>query len=226
MNKLPSITVDAVVFTYIDEKLHVLLIKRNYEPFKDKYALPGAFIKEEESAEWAVFRMLKEETGLEVDYHEQLKTYSQPNRDPRQRIISIAYMTLINSLNHTLKTTKHATEVEWVEIKEACKRDLAFDHRNILLDGLSRLRVKLRWMPIGFDLLPTYFTIGELYKLYMAILDDPIDRRNFTRKLLASGLLIETNFKSNGHVGRKAKMYEFDQPMYRRLEKNGYNFEL
>ena len=95
----PNITVDAVVFSYIDEKLHVLLIKRNYEPFKDAYALPGAFIKERESAEWAVFRMLKDETGLELNYHEQLKTYSNPNRDPRQRIISIAYFALINSTN-------------------------------------------------------------------------------------------------------------------------------
>jgi 8-oxo-dGTP diphosphatase len=225
-DKLPSITVDAVVFTYKDDKLHVLLIKRNYKPFKDAYALPGAFIKEQMSAENSVFQMLEDETGLKIDYIEQLKTYSHPNRDPRQRIISIAYFALINSGNYTSKTTSHATEVEWVEIKEAVKRELAFDHKKIIFDGWARLRVKLRWMPIGFDLLPAFFTIGELHNLYCAILDEDIDRRNFTRKLLKSGLLIETPFKSNGHVGRKAKMYEFDKETYKRLEKHGYNFEL
>lgn len=225
-NKLPSITVDGVVFTYIDEKIHVLLIKRNYEPFKDKYALPGAFIKEQMSAENSVFKMLEDEVGLKINYIEQLKTYTHPNRDPRQRIISIAYFSLINSTNHTIKPTKHATKVEWVEIKEAIKRKLAFDHREMILHALSRLRVKIRWMPIGFDLLPTFFTIGELHKLYVAIIDGPIDRRNFTKKLVKSGLLIETNFKTQGHVGRQAKMYEFDVEKYKRLEKHGYNFEL
>jgi 8-oxo-dGTP diphosphatase len=226
MNKYPNITVDGVVFTYIDEKLYVLLIKRNYEPFKGSYALPGAFIKDDETSDYAVRSMLVDETGLKINYIEQLRTYTNPNRDPRQRIISITYFALINSTNSVLKTTRHATEVEWVEIKEAIKRNLAFDHTNILLDALSRLRVKIRWMPIGFDLLPSYFTINELYKLYLAILDDPIDRRNFTKKLLKSELLIETKFKTKGHVGRQAKMYEFDIEKYKRLEKHGFNFEL
>lgn len=226
MDNLPSITVDAVVFSYINEKLHVLLIKRNYEPFKDNYALPGAFIKEEETAEWAAFRMLEEETGLKINYIEQLYTFTKPDRDPRKRIISIAYFALINSQHQNLKTSKHATEVEWVEIKKAHKLVLAFDHRQIMRKAHERLRVKLRWMPIGFDLLPAFFTIGELYNLYCAILDEELDRRNFTRKLLKSGLLKETQFKSNGHVGRKAKMYEFDVEKYERLEKHGYNFEL
>ena len=226
MDNVPNLTVDATVFSYIDEKLHILLIKRNYEPFKDKYALPGAFIKEQETSEWAAFRMLEEETGVKINFIEQLYTFTNPNRDPRKRIISIAYFALINSINQNLKTSKHATEVEWVDIKEAYKLDLAFDHREIMMKAHGRLRVKLRWMPIGFDLLPAFFTIGELYNLYCAILDESIDRRNFTRKLLKSGLLKETAFKSNGHVGRKAKMYEFDVEKYKRLERHGYNFEL
>ena len=121
---------------------------------------------------------------------------------------------------------KHFEVVEWVDIKEAYKRELAFDHKHMLRMAHDRLRVKLRWMPIGFDLLPAFFTIGELYNLYCAILDEGLDRRNFTRKLLKSGLLKETNFKSKGHVGRQAKMYEFDGEKYRRMEKYGYNFEL
>ena len=226
MDNYPNLTVDGVVFSYIDEKLHILLIKRNYEPFKGKYALPGAFIKEEETSEWAAFRMLEEETGLKINFIEQLYTYTDPDRDPRQRIISIAYFALINAVDQNLKTTKHATEVEWVEIREAYKKDLAFDHRRIMKMAHDRLRTKLRWMPIGFDLLPAFFTIGELFNLYCAILDEGIDRRNFTRKLLKSGLLIETPFKSNCHVGRKAKMYEFDKETYKRFERHGYNFEL
>lgn len=223
---LPNLTVDAVVFSYIEGKLHVLMIKRNFEPFKDKYALPGAFIKDGETSEHAAFRMLEEETGVKINYIEQLYTFTSPNRDPRKRIVSISYFALINSLGQTLKTSRHATEVEWVEIKEAYKRELAFDHRQIMKMAHDRLRVKLRWMPIGFDLLPAFFTIGELYNLYCAILNEGLDRRNFTKKLLKSGLLKETEFKSNGHVGRKAKMYEFDVEKYKRLEKHGYNFEL
>jgi len=222
----PNLTVDAVVFSYIDEKLQVLLIKRNFDPFKDKYALPGAFIKDNESAENAAFRMLEEETGLKINYIEQLRTYSEPYRDPRQRIVSIAYFALINSKEQKLKTTKHATEVEWVEIKDAYLRHLAFDHKNILKDAHDRLRTKLRWMPIGFDLLPKYFTMGELYDLYCEILDEGLDRRNFNKKILKYELLKETPFKTTGHVGRQAKMYEFDEATYRRLEKQGFYFEL
>ena len=222
----PNITVDAVVFSYIDEKLHVLLIKRNFEPFKGRYALPGAFIKDDESSDYAVKRMLVDETGLGVIYLEQLCTFTDPNRDPRQRIISIAHYALINSTNEKLTTSKHATEVEWVEIKEAFKRDLAFDHKEIMHYALQRLRNKLRYEPIGFDLLPNYFTIGELFNLYCAILDEGLDRRNFTRKILGFGLLKETQFKTTGHVGRQAKLYEFDGDMYKKLQKHGMNFEL
>ncbi len=226
MNKLPSITVDAVVFTYIDEKLHVLLIKRGFEPFLGQHALPGAFIKEDETSDYAVRRMLLDETGLAVNYLEQLCTLTEPDRDPRQRIISIAHYALINATNQQLTTSKHASEVEWVEIKEAFKRDLAFDHKDIMHYALQRLRNKLRYEPIGFDLLPQYFTMGELFNLYCAILDEGLDRRNFTRKILKYGLLKETPFKTNGHVGRQAKMYEFDIDTYKRLQKHGMNFEL
>lgn len=222
----PNITVDAVVFSYIDEKLHVLLIKRNYEPFKDCYALPGAFIKDDESSDHAVRRMLLDETGLAINYLEQLYTFTEPNRDPRQRIISITHYALINSTNQQLTASKHATEVEWVEIKEAFKRKLAFDHKDIMHYALRRLRNKLRYEPIGFDLLPSYFTMSELYNLYCAILDEGLDRRNFSRKILGFGLLKETQFKKSGTVGRQAKMYEFDGHMYTKLQKHGINFEL
>jgi len=222
----PNITVDAVVFSYIREKLHVLLIKRNFKPFKGRYALAGAFIKDDETANDAVSRMLKEETGLNLDYLEQLYTFTDVNRDPRQRIVSIAHYGLINYTNQTLKTSEHSKEVMWVEIKKAFKQDLAFDHKEIMHYALRRLRNKVRYEPIGFDLLPKYFTMGELYNLYCAILDEGLDRRNFTRKILGFDLLKETEFKTKGHVGRQAKMYEFDGDMYKKLQKHGMNFEL
>jgi 8-oxo-dGTP diphosphatase len=221
-----SITVDAVVFAYIEEKLHTLLIKRNFEPFKDTYGLAGAFIQDYETADEAVERMLKNETGLEVDYLEQLYTFTDPNRDPRERIITIAYYGLINSTTQTLKTTEHASEVEWVELKDVFQKDLAFDHKEITQLALRRLRNKLQYEPIGFDLLPIYFTMGELFKLYCAILNKGLDRRNFSKKILSFGLLKETEFKKQGGVGRQAKMYEFDKITYDRLKKIGFNFEL
>ena len=225
-NNLPNMTVDAVVFSYINEKLHMLLIKRNIKPFKGRFALAGAFIKEDETANDAVIRMLKEETGLNLDYLEQLYTFTNPVRDPRQRIVSIAHYGLINYTNQTLKTSVHANEVSWVVVKEAFKKELAFDHKEIMQLALQRLRNKLRYEPIGFELLPTYFTMGELYALYSAILDEGLDRRNFSRKILGFGLLKETEFKSSGHVGRQAKMYEFDKVTYDILKKIGLNFEL
>lgn len=225
-NNYPNITVDAAVFSYIEDKLHVLLIKRSYEPFKDAYALAGAFIKEDETADDAVYRMLKNETGLECDYLEQLYTFTNPERDPRKRIISITYYGLINSTNQVLKTSTHASEVEWVEIKEAFRRDLAFDHKEIMQYALRRLRNKLQYEPIGFELLPNYFTMTELYDLYCAILDKGLDRRNFSRKILGFGLLNETQFKKSGTVGRQAKMFEFNKIHYDRLSKQGFNFEL
>lgn len=226
MADYPNITVDAVVFSYIREKLHMLLIKRNIKPYKGLYALAGAFIKENETANDAVIRMLKEETGLNLDYLEQLYTFTDINRDPRQRIVSIAHYGLINYTNQTLKTSKHADVVGWVEVKEAFRKDLAFDHKEIMRYALDRLRNKLRYEPIGFELLPRFFTMGELYNLYCAILDEGLDRRNFSRKILGFGLLKETEFKSSGHVGRQAKMYEFDKITYDRLKKIGFNFEL
>lgn len=222
----PNITVDAIIFSYIEEKLNVLLIKRNYEPFKDNYALAGAFINENESADEAVLRMLKIETGLNLDYLEQLYTFTNPKRDPRKRIITISYYGLINSTNQILKSSKHAKEVGWFEIKDAFRKDLAFDHKEIMNYALQRLRNKLQYEPIGFELLPKYFTMTELYNLYCAILDKGLDRRNFSRKILSFDLLNETRFKKCGTVGRQAKMFEFNKVHYDRLKKQGFNFEL
>lgn len=221
-----NVTVDAVVFSYHEDELKALLIKRAFEPYLDMYALAGGFILNDESAEEGVLRKLKEETNVELDYLEQLKTFSDVNRDPRERIISIAYYGLIDPLKHTLIINKHAKDVKWFSIEEIKSMDLAFDHKKIFYYALDRLRNKLQYEPIGFELLPKYFTMTELWSLYCAVLGRKLDRRNFIRKIQGFGLLKESEIKSKGSVGKPPKLYKFNYEKYKELKTNGINFEL
>lgn len=221
-----KVTVDAVVFSYYEKELNVLLIKRAFEPFFDTFALAGGFLLENESAEDGVLRKLKEETNVDLDYLEQLCTFSDVDRDPRERIISIAYYGLIDPSKHDLVTNIHAKEVKWFPAYSARYIPLAFDHKKIFEYALERLRNKLQYEPIGFDLLPKYFTMSELWGLYNAILGYELDRRNFNRKILSYGLLNETNLKQEGGLGKPAKLYEFNTEKYDELKKSGINFEL
>lgn len=221
-----KVTVDAVVFSYHEKELKVLLIKRAFEPFLDTFALAGGFLLEDESAEEGVLRKLKEETNVELDYLEQLCTFSDVDRDPRERIISIAYYGLIDPSKHSLITNIHAKEVKWFPAYSTRYIPLAFDHKKIFDYALERLRNKLQYEPIGFELLPKYFTMSELWSLYNAILGKELDRRNFNKKILSYGLLSETTLKQEGVVGKPAKLYEFNKEKYDELKKNGLNFEL
>jgi 8-oxo-dGTP diphosphatase len=221
-----KVTVDAVVFSYHENELKILLIKRAFEPFLDTFALAGGFLLEDESAEEGVLRKLKEETNVELDYLEQLRTFSDVNRDPRERIISIAYYGLIDPSKHDLITNIHAKEVKWFPAYGVRYIPLGFDHKEIYEYALERLRNKLQYEPIGFELLPKYFTMSELWSLYNAILGKELDRRNFNKKILSYGLLKETTFKSEGGVGKPAKLYEFNKEKYDELKETGLNFEL
>lgn len=221
-----KVTVDAVVFSYHEKELNVLLIKRAFEPYIDTFALAGGFLLDNESAEDGVLRKLKEETNVELDYLEQLRSFTEVDRDPRERIISIAYYGLINPSKHSLITNIHAKEVKWFPAYSARYIPLAFDHKKIFDYALERLRNKLQYEPIGFELLPKYFTMSELWNLYNAILGYELDRRNFTRKILSYGLLNETTLKQEGGVGKPAKLYEFNEKKYNELRKKGLNFEL
>ena len=223
-----KITVDAVVFAYLNNELNVLLIERNFDPFKNQYALPGGFINENETAIDAVLRKLKEETNVESDYLEQLYTFTDLNRDPRGRIITIAYYGLINPNKHDLISNIHAKKVKWQSINELNfqKIKLGFDHNCILEYALTRLRNKIQYEPIGFELLPKYFTMSQLWELYNAILGYKSDRRNFNRKILGFNLLNETQMKSEGSIGKPAKLYEFNKIKYNQFLKNGFNFEI
>jgi 8-oxo-dGTP diphosphatase len=221
-----KVAVDAIVFGYSkSDGLSVLLIKRKYEPFKNAWAIPGGFVLENESLEEAVRRELQEETGITVNYLEQLYSFGEPNRDPRQRIISIAYFALVNSTHFSiLKASTDAEEAAWFSINKLPK--LAFDHKKILQVAIERLKAKVRYEPIGFELLDKQFAFSDLEKLYSILLDRPIDRRNFTKKILSLDILEDTGTLASTGVGRPSKVYQFNKKRYNQLQKEGIYFEI
>lgn len=222
-----KVAVDAIVFGYSrTEGVSVLLIQRKYPPFKNSWAIPGGFVLTDESLEEAVRRELKEETGIEVNYLEQLYTFGQPKRDPRQRIISVSYFALVkSSLFQQLAASTDAENAQWFRIKEL--PPLAFDHKEILQVAIERVRTKIRYEPIGFELLDRKFPFSDLENLYVTLLDREIDRRNFSKKMLALGILDETNeFAKSEGKGRPSKMYQFNKKRYQQLEKEGINFQI
>ncbi len=219
------IAVDAVVFGYESQKgLSILLIKRGIEPFRDYWALPGGLVLEEESLEQAVLRELQEETGITLDYLEQLYTFGEPKRDPRNRVISVSYFGLVRPNHFDTKASTDAVEAEWFSIRNT--PNLAFDHQKILDTAKERLRGKLSYQPIGFDLLSEEFPFSDLEHLYTSILEKDIDRRNFRKKIMSFGILEETSkFRQEGS-GRPAKLFRFNTKKYKALEKAGFHFEI
>ncbi len=222
-----KLATDAIVFGYEkNEGVSVLLIRRKYEPFMNQWAIPGGFIKAEESLEEAVMRELEEETGIKVNYLEQLYTFGDPKRDPRQRVISVAYFALVkSSMFQEIKASTDAEEAAWFNIHALPK--LAFDHKQIIQSAIERIRSKMRYQPIGFELLDKKFPFADLEKLYMSVLDREIDRRNFAKKFLALGILDETEeFAKPEGKGRPSRMYQFNKKRYQQLIKDGMNFEV
>ena len=222
-----QLAVDGIVFGYSKtDDVSVLLIQRKYEPYKDLWALPGGFVGEDESLEEAVKRELQEETGIAVNYLEQLYTFGEPKRDPRHRVVSVAYFALVkSSLYQELKASTDAENVGWFGIKNLPR--LAFDHKDIVKAAIDRIRAKIRYQPIGFELLDKKFPFSDLEKLYTTLLDRDIDRRNFAKKMLALNILDETSelAKAEGK-GRPSKMYQFNKKRYQELLKEGINFEI
>lgn len=220
-----KVSVDAVVFGYDPEEgVSVLLITRKYEPFKKFWALPGGLVKDDESLETAVRRELKEEAGIDVSYLEQLYTFGKPDRDPRNRVVSVAYYGLIRPRDYHISAQTDAEDVAWFNIKKLPR--LAFDHKHIVDNAIKRLRGKIAYEPIGFELLDKKFPFSDLEKLYQALLDRDLDRRNFKKKIMAYGFLEELNESVQRSAGRPAKLFQFNKKQYFELKENGYNFDL
>lgn len=225
MNKQSiKLTVDAVVFGYEAGTISVLLIKRKYKPFKGMWAIPGGFVLEDESLEQAVERELKEETGIEINYLEQLYTFGNPKRDPRSRVVSIAYFGLIKPSAFKIFASTDAEEVQWFKI--TALPTLSFDHEAILKLAISRLQGKITYEPIGFELLDNKFPFSDLEKLYTTLLGREIDRRNFRKKIRSLNILDELDEKVSKGTGRPAILFKFNQKRYYDLKEKGIVFEI
>lgn len=203
----PMVTVDTVIFTILDADLKVLLIRRGVEPFKDQWAIPGGFVGMDEDLEAAARRELQEETNVADVYMEQLYTFGAPDRDPRGRTITVAYFALIAADRRELAAATDSAEVRWASVYELPA--LAFDHASIIEYALRRLRFKLDYTSVGFQLLPKKFTLSELQAMYEVILDRQLDKRNFRKKILSMGILepLEETKMEGPH--RPAKLYSF-----------------
>ena len=220
----PSLTVDCIIFG-LDEssRLKVLLIQRAKDPFKNHWALPGGFVDEDETLEAAALRELQEETGVSNVFIEQLFTFGTPGRDPRGRVVTVAYYALINLAEHKIGADTDAQDVKWFPINEL--PPLAFDHAEILDTAINRLRSKLRYQPVGFELLAEKFTLTQLQKLYETILDKELNKRNFRTKILKMDILKEENIL-RGVAHRPAQLYSFDKNKYQTYLNQGFNFEI
>lgn len=219
-----ALTVDCVVFGLDEAGLQVLLIRRGIAPFKGAWALPGGFVRVEETLEDAARRELEEETGLQKVFLEQFGTFSALDRDPRERVISIAYYALTKPADHETRAATDADEARWFPAGKPPK--LAFDHAEILAGALDRLRARLRTEPIGFELLPPKFTLSQLQNLYEAVLGTALDKRNFRKKVLSFDLLLPLAETHRTGAHRPAQLYRFDPVRYQRLKKKGFLFEL
>jgi 8-oxo-dGTP diphosphatase len=220
----PAITVDTVVFGYDGMKLQVLLVQRGQSPYKGRWALPGGFVQMSETLEDAARRELEEETGLTRIYLEQLFTFGGIDRDPRGRVISVTYFALVKLSDQRVQAGSDASLAAWYPVEEL--PSLAFDHDSIVACALERLRGKVRYRPIGFELLPQKFPLRQLQALYEIVLGSSLDKRNFRKKVLAMGLLQELEETEQQVSHRAARLYRFDEKSYRRLSKQGFEFSL
>ena len=217
----PSVTTDCVIFGFDGVRIKVLLIERGVEPYKGKWALPGGFMKIDESADECARRELEEETGLKAASVEQFHTFTDVNRDPRERVITIAYYALVKLSE--VYGGDDASKAQWFSEEDI--PSLAFDHDRILRMALNRLKERICFEPIGFELLPEVFTMPELQNLYEAILGVKFDRRNFYNKMLKLGILTEAEQRLATTPRRTPTKYRFNAEKYAELKQKGFRLE-
>ena len=217
----PAVTTDCVIFGFDGEELKVLLIERGITPYKGHWAFPGGFLNPNETAEEGARRELREETGLDSAHIEQLHTYSTPDRDPRERVITIAYIALVRIQD--VRGGDDAADAGWFPVENV--PPLAFDHGEILRDALRRLRERIYFYPLGYELLPEKFTLKELQTLYEAVLGVQFDRRNFAKKMQRLDILTQLDETVWPTPKREAKLYKFNLVKYKELKQRGFRLE-
>ena len=219
-----AFSVDNVIFGLQDSKLKVLLIKRSEVPFIDEWALPGDLVRIDENLRDAPKRILRELTGLTDVYLEQVHTFGKVDRHPLGRVVTVGYYSLVNIGNLMPRAASIASKVRWFDVFEIDA--LPFDHYEILQKCINRLQNTVLKMPIGFELLPEKFTLSDVQDLYEAVLNKKLDKRNFRKKFLTMGLLIDVKEYQTGVAHRPAKLFKFEVEKYEEFKAKGFNFEI
>jgi len=214
-----AVAVDVVLFTIHDEALKVLLVKRTTPPFRGTWSLPGGFVRREESVDEAALRELQEETGIGSVYLEQLYTFGDLDRDPRGRVITVSYYAVVNWGQFQVKARAKLATARWFGVNRLPA--LAFDHKKIVASSLERLRNKVNYTSVAFQLLPKTFTLSELQRAYEVILGQSLDKRNFRKKMLALGILRDTKAQQLEGRQRPARLYAFTEAKVIKLQEKG-----
>ncbi|MBC7865462.1 MAG: NUDIX hydrolase [Bacteroidia bacterium] len=220
----PALATDCVIFGFDGGELKVLLMERETEDSQSTWSLPGGFVYMNETTEESAKRILHEKTGIKNVFVEQLYTFSEVDRDPRQRVVAVAYYALVNNKKFQIAAGLNAKNVAWFELSKMPK--LIFDHSKIVKTALIRLKGKVRYQPIGFELLNEKFTLTQLQQLYEAILETTTDKRNFRKKILSMKLLKALNEKEQNVARKAAQYFSFDKQAYKEFTHSGFNFEL
>ncbi|MCW8974741.1 MAG: NUDIX hydrolase [Sedimenticola sp.] len=206
----PAVTTDVAVFTLRQQQLQLLLVRRGEDPYRGMWALPGGFLEIDEDLESCAKRELKEETGVSDLYIEQLFTFGRPDRDPRERIISVTYFALVPSNKLEIRAGSDAADAAWHSLNTL--PELAFDHAEIIQQAQERLAAKTLYSTIAFQLLPPTFTLSELQSVYEILRNETLDKRNFRKWILSLNLLTETGEKRMSGNHRPAKIYQATNP--------------
>lgn len=219
-----AVTVDCVIFGYDEGDLKVLLIQRALPPFEGRWALPGGFLRPGENLDEAARRELREETGVREVYLEQLYTFGAPERDPRRRVVTVAYYALVKLTDHEVRAATDASDAAWFSVHDV--PEVAFDHAEILAMAHERLRGKVTYKPIGFELLPRKFTLSQLQKLYETILERELDKRNFRKKIQKMDILKDLDEVQQDVAHRAARLFSFHREKYEGKAREGWHFEI